>query len=633
MAAELVETSRLWARIVARIEPEWAEELAEHLVKRSYSEPHWEKKQGAVLAYEKVTLYGLPIVVQRKVNYGRIDPRLSRELFIRHALVAGDWDTHHEFFHANRALLDEVEELEHRVRRRDILVDDETLVDFYDRRVGADVVSARHFDSWWKRVRRTDPELLNFEKSMLINDAASAVSAVDYPDSWTQGALSLPLTYQFEPGTGADGVTVHIPLELLGMVAEAGFDWQVPGLRTELATALVRGLPKPLRRNFVPVPDHVTAALGALTPSDRELSLVDALARRLRELTGVHVPRDAWSAQAVPEHLRITFRVEDETGGTLAEGKDLAELKTRLRPRVQETITAAAPGVAREGLRTWSIGVLPQTLGQPRAGHPVTVYPALVDTGDSVAVRILSTETEQRQAMWAGTRRLLLLNLPAPARIVAGRLSAQATLALSRNPHRSAVDLLDDCAGCAVDKLMAGYGGPPWDESGFARLREQVRTEFVDTVLDTLATVQPILAAAYDVQQRLDELDGAAFAESVADVRAQLAGLVYRGFITGTGWRRLPDLVRYLRAIVRRLEKLPANPQRDRQQTQRVHEVEESYRELRAELPAERSAGADLYEIRWMIEELRVNYFAQALGTAYPVSEERIFRAMDRVAA
>jgi ATP-dependent helicase HrpA len=632
MAAELVETARLWGRIVARIEPEWAEELAGHLVRRSYSEPHWDRRQGAVLAYERVTLYGLPIVAQRKVNYGRIDAKLSRELFIRRALVEGDWDTRHEFFHANRALLDEVEELEHRARRRDILVDDETLFDFYDQRVGADVVSARHFDSWWKKVRRTDPDLLSFEKSMLVNEAARPVSAADYPDTWVQDGISLRLTYQFEPGADADGVTVHVPLALLGRVTGAGFDWQVPGLREELVTALLRGLPKPVRRNFVPVPDHARAVLERL-PRWAGRPVVDAVAGVLYELTGVVVPADAWRLDSVPEHLRVTFRVEDGQGATLAEGKDLAALKARLGAQMRESISAAAAGVERSGLRGWTLGTLPRTFELTRAGYRVTAYPTLVDEGDSAGVRIVETEAEQRRSMWAGARRLLVLTLSAPATFLQGRLSNETKLALSRNPHRNAVDLLDDCAGCAVDKLMLEYGGPPWEEAAFEQLRDRVRAEYVDTVLGVVDPVQQILASAYRIEQRLAAMTGPALAESTADVRAQLSGLVYRGFVTATGWRRLPDVARYLRAVERRLDKLPENPQRDRAQTRRIHQVLESYRDLREELPPERRRGADVNEIRWMIEELRVNYFAQAIGTAYPVSEKRIFRAMDQVAA
>ena len=621
MAAELVETSRLWARVVARIEPEWAESLASHLVKRSYSEPHWSRGQGAVLAYERVMLYGVPLVVQRKVNYGRIDPRLSRELFIRHALVEGDWETRHEFFHANRALLDEVEELEHRARRRDILVDDETLFDFYDQRVGPEVVSARHFDAWWKKVRVTEPDLLSFSTTMLVNPGVGEVSARDYPDSWRQGDLRLRLSYQFEPGAEADGVTVHIPLPLLNQVTEAGFDWQVPGLREELVTALIRSLPKAVRRSYVPAPDYAKAVVASLVPGD--VPLLEAVEYELQRISGAPFPRDSWDLARVPDHLKVTFRVDDDQGRAVAEGKDLAGLKARLQGSVRSAISAAVPDIERHGLRDWTIGTLPRTVEQSRGGFVVRAYPALVDEGDSVAVRLLDTEAEQAAAMWLGTRRLLQLALPSPVTYVSSRLTTPAKLALMRNPHGGVVPLLADCVACAVDRLVADAGGPAWDADGFARLRDRVRADLNLASVQVTVEVERILSAAHAVEQRLVGLRGPALEPALDDVRRQLSTLVYRGFVADTGWHRLPDLVRYLRAIDRRLEKLPAHPQRDREWMWTVQEVQEAYEEL--------PPGPGRDEIRWMIEELRVSFFAQSLGTAYPISDKRIYRAIDQL--
>ncbi|MFB9547297.1 ATP-dependent RNA helicase HrpA, partial [Micromonospora sagamiensis] len=344
MAAELVETSRLWGRVAGRVEPEWVEPLAQHLVKRSYSEPHWEKKQAAVLAYEKVTLYGVPLVTGRKVNFGRIDPALSRELFIRHALVEGDWSTHHQFYAENQRLLTDIEELEHRARRRDILVDDETIFAFYDQRIPADVVSGRHFDAWWKKTRRERPDLLTFTRDLLVNAGRGGVDEADYPDEWHSDGVTLPLTYRFEPGTPTDGVTVDIPLPLLNQVPAETFDWQVPGLREELVVALIRSLPKVIRRNFVPVPDFARAALAAITPGEEPL--LDALTRVLRRMTGVTVPRDAWELDKLPAHLRVTFRVLDEENKPVAEGKDLPALQRQLKAEVRQVVAAAAPDVA-----------------------------------------------------------------------------------------------------------------------------------------------------------------------------------------------------------------------------------------------------------------------------------------------
>ncbi|MGN9813153.1 ATP-dependent RNA helicase HrpA [Micromonospora sp. BQ11] len=627
MAAELVETSRLWGRVNGRVEPEWVEPLAQHLVKRSYSEPHWEKKQAAVLAYEKVTLYGIPIVTSRKVNFGRIDPALSRELFIRHALVEGDWSTHHRFWTDNKRLLGEIEELESRARRRDILVDDETIFQFYDERIPADVVSGRHFDAWWKKTRRERPDLLTFTRDLLVNAGRGGVDEADYPDEWSADGVTLPLTYRFEPGTPTDGVTVDIPLPLLNQVPAESFDWQVPGLREELVIALIRSLPKAIRRNFVPVPDYARAALAAM-PAGEE-PLLDALTRQLRRMTGVTVPRDAWDTARLPAHLRVSFRVLGEDDKPVAEGKDLPALQRQLKAEVRQVVAAAAPDVARTGLREWSIDVLPRTIEQVRAGYAVTAYPALVDEGTTVGVKVFDSAAEQEAAHWAGTRRLLRLTVPSPAKFLQGRLSNEAKLALSRNPHGGVQALIEDATGAAIDKLIADTGGPAWDAEGFAALREKVRANLVDTVVEVMDRVRRVLAAAYAVEQRLGATRNLAVVAALADIRAQLNGLVYKGFVTETGYARLPDLLRYLTAIDRRLDRLPGDPARDKSQQDRIAVVRKEYDDLLAALPPSRRQSAAVRQIRWMIEELRVNVFAQALGTPYPVSEQRIYRAMD----
>jgi len=627
MAAELVETSRLWGRIAARIEPQWVEPLAGHLVKRSYSEPHWERKRGAVVAYEKVTLYGIPIVASRKVDYGKIDPELSRELFLRHALVEGDWETRHAFFQTNRALLDDVGELEARARRRGILIDDETLFDFYDQRVPAEAVSARHFDSWWRKVSKVTPDLLDLKPAMLIT--GDAVRDADYPGSWSLGTLMLDLSYQFEPGADADGLTVDVPLPVLNQLTAAPFSWQVPGLREELVVALLRSLPKPLRRQLVPVPDHAKALLARMTPY-RE-ALLDALERELAG-AGVPVHREDWHLDQVPDHLKITFRVFDGDR-TLAQGKDLRTLTRRLAPQLRTTLSAAGAGLHRRGLRSWDIGTLPQTHQQEQAGHLVTGYPALVDEGDTVAVALLPTEAEQRRAMWAGTRRLLLLAVPGLTKLMQRGLDRQARLALARNPDGSTEALLADCIDCAADALIAAFGGPPRDEGGFARLRDRAHGELADATRAVLAHVQRSLAVLHSIEARLTELTVPVLAPAVADVRAQLAGLLGPGFVTATGAQRLPDLTRYLQAIARRLDKLPRDPDRDRDWMHRVQAVAQAYQQLPQQAG---SNGGDespeLQRIRWMIEELRVSYFAQELRTPYPVSDKRIYQAMDALA-
>jgi ATP-dependent helicase HrpA len=637
MSAELVETSRLWARVNAKIEPEWVEPLAGHLLKRTYSEPHWEKDQAAVMAYEKVTLYGVPIIAQRKVNYGRIDPEASRELFIRNALVEGDWRTHHKFFADNRRLLSEVEELEHRARRRDIVVDDETLFDFYDARVPEHVVSGAHFDSWWKRKRHEQPEFLDFEREMLIRESAEAVTKADYPDSWRQGPLKFRVTYQFEPGADADGVTVHIPLQVLNQVTDEGFDWQIPGLREEVVTELIRSLPKPIRRHYVPAPNFAKRFLEAAVPLQEPLTTT--MARELKRMVGVPFEADDFDWTKVPDHLRVTFRIVDERRRKLAEDKDLEALKLQLRPRAREALSQAAAATAerqggesleRKGLTDWTIGSLTRVFETRRAGQPVKAYPALVDDGDTVSVRLFDTEAEQAEAMWKGTRRLVLRNIPVnPAKFASEKLTNPQKLALSANPHGSIQALFDDCAMAAADKLMGDFGGPAWDEESYRKLYDKVRAEIVDTTVRTVGQVQQVLAAWQACERRFKATRSPALLPNLQDVRGQLDALVRPGFVTATGLRRLPDLMRYLVAADRRLQQMPTGVQRDTTRMAKVHEMQDEYAWLLEQMPQGRPVPSTVLDIRWMIEELRVSYFAHALGTAYPVSDKRIVKAID----
>ncbi|WP_075181846.1 ATP-dependent RNA helicase HrpA [Pantoea sp. 1.19] len=630
MVAELVETSRLWGRVAGRIEPEWIEPLAQHLIKRSYSEPHWEKSQGAVMASEKVTLYGLPIVAARKVNYGAIDPILSRELFIRHALVEGEWQSRHAFFRANQKLRAEVEELEHKSRRRDILVDDETLFAFYDARIGAGVVSSRHFDSWWKTAAQQTPDLLNFEKAMLVKEGADAVSKLDFPNVWHQGNLKLKLSYQFEPGADADGVTVHVPLPLLNQLSDAGFEWQIPGLRRELVIALIKSLPKPLRRNLVPAPNYAEAFLARVTPLERPL--LEALEREFRRMTGVTIDREAWQWDQVPDHLKITFRVLDEHNRPLREGKHLSALREALKGKVQETLsTAADDGLTQRGLHLWSFGALPQQIEQRRGHYSVKAWPALVDEQDSVAIQLFESEHEQQKAMWRGERRLLLLNVPSPIKYLHEKLPNKAKLGLYFNPYGKVMDLIDDCIMCGMDKLMAVHGGPVWDAQGFARLQETVRAELNDTVVDIARQVEQILTQAFAINKRLKGRVDMSMALALSDIKAQLAGLIYRGFVTGNGYARLGDTLRYLQAIDRRLEKLPVDPHSDRARMLKVEQVQQAWQSWLNKLPPARRDDADVQAVRWMIEELRVSYFAQQLGTPYPVSDKRILQTLEQL--
>jgi len=629
MVGELVETTRLWGRTAARIDPLWIERLADHLVKRSYSEPRWERKRGSAVATERVTLYGIPVIAARTVPYGKVDPELSRELFIRHALVEGDWRTNHPFFHENRRLVDDVENLEDRARRRDILVDDDTLFDFYEQRVPADIVSTAHFDSWWKQARKDRPDLLSFWTSMLFSPQAPEISEADYPSTWRVDDLDLAVTYQFEPGAAADGVTVHLPLATLNEISEQDFEWQIPGLREELITELIRALPKPVRRLLVPAPDRARAVLARLRPGSEPL--LPALERELAQLAGATVSRSDWAPERVPDHLRVTFQVEDDDGTVLGEGKNLVALREALKPRLREAISDAVAEVEHSGMTSWTIDLLPRSVERTIAGLTVHGYPALVDKGKSVDVRVLDSVADQRREMRAGTRRLLLLSFNAPTAAVLSRLNNQQKLALASAPHKGPTALFDDCLGAAVDALVEQAGGPAWDRPGFESLQRAVRASVDRTAGEVVTTTAAILALAREVELGLRSTSSPALLLSLTDLRAQLAALIYPGFVTATGAVRLHDLVRYLQAMQRRLEKLPERYQRDQGLLWGVQNVQQDLDAVLAAMsPARRREQDDAVQrVRWMIEELRVSLFGSGMKTAYPVSEQRIHRAID----
>jgi ATP-dependent helicase HrpA len=622
VAAELVETSRLWARMTAQIEPEWAEPLAAHLVRRGYSEPHWDAKMGAAIAFEKVTLFGLPIVTERRVNYAKVDPAAARDMFITGALVEGDWRTHHKFFERNQRLLDEVAGLEDKARRRGIVADDAALFDFYDRRIPKDVTSARHFDAWWKIERAQTPDLLTLTPTDLVGPAGDEVTTADYPTQWGE----LPLSYAFQPGAPEDGVTVDVPLSQLGRVDGDELAWQVPGRREELVTELIRSMPKDLRRLFVPAPDTARAVTGRL--GEPHGDLLDALARELTRIGGIPVTRAAFDETRLPPHLRMTFRVMD-SGRELARGKELDALRDQLRPRLEAKLTAAAGDLTRTGLTDWTIGTLPRVFTRDK----VTAYPALVDTGSAVDVRLFSTEAEASAATAAGTRRLVLLQVPSGVRSIADRLPTQRKLAMSVSPYPSIGALLDDCVAAAADQVIADAGGPPWDAGGFARLVTEARSALPLATARSVDAAGQVLEAAHEAERRLRASASPPVAAAFDDARDQFAGLIYPGFVSGTGLRRLPDVARYLRAISRRLDTVAEDPARDAGRTAIVRRVTDAYRQAVAELPAWRRSGADVLAVRWMIEELRVSLFAQVLGTSGPVSEKRILTALDKLAA
>lgn len=632
MAGELVETSRLWARQNAAIKPEWAERLAGDLVKRTYSEPHWSKKRAAVMAYERATLYGVPLVADRLVSYGKVDVPLARELFIRHALVYGEWHTRHRFMDTNRRLLEEAEELEHRARRRDIVVDEHTLFDFYDARVGADVVSGAHFDQWWKQARRTQPDLLTFDPAMLTHDTAEEVRATDYPEQWEadsdgKSGLTFPISYHFEPGAADDGLTIDVPVATLNRVEADDFSWNVPGLRHELVTSLIRSLPKNLRVSFVPAPDKAREFLAAVPPGEEPL--LDALERWCRSTSGVVVPRDAWDWSKVPEHLRPTYRVVDEDGREQARGKDLEALKAPLRGQFAEAIAEVASdsGLARTGETSWVFGTIEPSFTQRRAGHEVQVFPALVDEGSTVGLQVFGSAEEQEARHRLGVRRLLLLAIPSPVKRVLDGLSNAEKLGLAGSPYPSVADLLDD-ARAAVVQAVVDARPPARDEAAYAALLAEATRDHEAQLRGVVADLMRVLDRWRHAEKALSGRAEMAMLPALTDMRAQLARLVHRGFVGEAGVAQLRRYPAYLTALEQRREKLPGQVNRDRQLMDQVADVQEAYLHQVAALPAGRPPSAHLRQVRWMLEEYRVSLWAQQLGTPYPVSDQRIRRSL-----
>ncbi len=625
VVADLVETSRLYGRTAARIEPEVVERVAGHLVQRTYSEPHWDAQRGAVQAFERVTLFGLPLVARRRVGYAAVDPALARELFIRHALVEGDWQTRHHFFADNARLREQLAELEERARRRDLLVGDDEIFAFYDARIPADVLSARHFDGWWRKQRNRTPDLLTMTRDDLLRvDPENSRADTDRPDHWRAGDLSLPLSYRFDPGAADDGVTVHVPVAVLARLGGQEFSWQVPALREELVTALIRSLPKDLRRNFVPAPDTARAVLANMQPSEEPL--LETLQRELHRASGVLVPSSAFDLDKLPAHLRVTFAVQGADGKELARGKDLETLQIRLAGQTRRAVVDAVGTVERTGLRGWpdDLDEIPRSI--ERRG--VRGYPGLVDTGATVDVRVFATAAERDAAMRAGLRRLLRLASPSPVKSTEKQLDPRRRLALSSNPDGSLTALLEDCADAAVDVLV---GAPVWKRGEFDVARQRVSADLGAMTEEILGRVEKVLAALQEVSLAMPGTAAPPQADALADIRAQLATLVGPGFVASTGAGHLADLTRYLTAIARRLDRLPQALAADRERMARVRAVQDAYDELVGALSQARSNADDVRDIARLIEEFRVSLWAQQLGTARPVSEQRIYRVIDAV--
>ncbi|PKQ39933.1 ATP-dependent RNA helicase HrpA [Pseudomonas sp. YY-1] len=625
MAAELVETTKLFARMVAKIEPDWIEPLAAHLVKKNHLEPHWEKKRGQVVAYEQVTLYGMIIVGRRPVHYGPIDPPVAREMFIREGLVRGDINSRARCLTANRQLLERLDELEAKSRRRDILADEETLFGYYEARIPQDIYQAASFESWYKKGSAADAQLLIMREEDALARDAKEVTAAQYPDTLRIGELQLPLSYHFEPNHPRDGVTLRVPAPLLPQLQPERLEWLVPGLLEAKCIALVRGLPKALRKNFVPVPDFVGAALGKLVFGQG--SLPQALGAELLRMTGARVFDEAWAeaAESIENHLKMNIEVVDAQGKFLGEGRDLAELTARFAEASQAALAIPQQDKTPKAVEAKAFAEVAEKAQQKIAGLSMTVYPALVEEGGVIKEGRFPTQAEADFQHRRALQRLLLQQLSEQAKFLRGKLPGLTELGLLYRDIGRVEALVEDILLASLDAcILDGEATLPRDGAALAQLAERKRGGWTAHAERIARLVLEILKLNHGLQKRFKGKIDLAQAMALNDIKLQLANLVYAGFVRETPGEWLKEIPRYLKAIEQRLDKVGAQVQRDRVWTGELTGYWEQYKARAAKHVQEGKRDAQLTLYRWMLEEYRVSLFAQQLGTKMAVSDKRL---------
>lgn len=634
VAAELIETSKLYARCVARIDPNWLERIAGSLCKRHYFDPHWEKKQAQVVAYERVTLYGLMIVSKRSVHYGSINRTEAREIFIRSALVAGEFVTQAAFFEHNRALVHEIEELEHKARRQDVLVDEQQIFAFYDAIIPQHIVNGAAFDKWRKQAELENSRVLYLKRDMLMRHDAEQITEVQFPEYLLLADdTQLPLTYRFDPGHVLDGVTVIVPLPLLNRLDAKQLDYLVPGLIREKVTWYFKSLPKSARRMMVPLPESVTAFLESISQSRFSLLLSDAIMQFVQKRTTIAVASDTWDTQAIPLHLSMNIQVVDEHDEELAMSRDLVTLQQKFGHQAQATFTkthnaSEKNSIEREQITQWDFGELPDTITFHRNGRDWTGYPTLVDNTDSVAIRVLDTVDAANDLMRAGVKRLLYLCLKEQIKQLEKNLPGLKLAAMQFANRMNPGDLKQDLLNAILDRALMADDSLPRNETEFTAQKQRAKQRLPE-VTQQFAELMQQLGAEY--QAVCSSLASQRHQDIKVEVTEQLQQLIFKGFLSETPWERVRHVPRYLKAIQLRLEKLATNFERDHRNRQEVNVFWLHYLKHVEKNPHTLETDENLQEFRWQIEELRVSLFAQELKTPQPVSAKRLQKLWEMI--
>ncbi|GAB2992081.1 ATP-dependent RNA helicase HrpA [Psychrosphaera aestuarii] len=630
MAAELVETSKLYARYAAKIDSDWISPLAQHLVSRSYAEPYWDKKQGAVMAYETQTLFGLIIVARKRVNFSKIDVEQSQHIFIQNALVYGELGSQTSFLSKNQALIESIKEIENKTRRRDVLKDEPELVEFYKDRLPVDINNRAALLKWIK-VNNSELLVAEFKDFALVESSESTVK--NFPDFWRQDTLTLPIEYDFEPGQDyADGVSIRIPLALLNQVHYKGFDWNIEPYRYDLIVALIKSLPKTLRRNFVPAPNFAKAVLQRFEEKSVSIDepLVEVLSLALFRMTGVKIEKEQWQWDSIDSYLKVNFRVVGDKGNIVAQGFDLLELQNKLQGKVKETLKQAVDDdIEQKDVDDWTFGELPTSYVKEQASFKIKAFPALVVRDNKINVELLDNQQKAEHEHLKGVVALLIKTLPSPIKHLQKKLPNKSKLVLYFNPFGQIEALIKDCVKAALEKEVAGR--LPRNEAEFFHLQQELGASLNEKVFEVTQKVEKILYVGHQIAKSLKGKVSLDMIQANAYIKAHLESLIYKDFVSESGVDKLEDLLRYIKALEIRQAKLKVDVVKDRQAQIELDKIYEGYDNLVKKLPKGFPIPSDVEDIYWMIEEFKVSLFAQSLGTKFPISSKRIKQAIKDV--